>query len=175
MATGYHQTNFNFCINIDFRTECMSSNYWILMQSVDRAYCFWYFSSALLFLGPMALTDFMMPWKIWSDTIRLLDGSTAGCTLRHLFVWYVPVNYLPSIWLNNLDPYAMKFFLLQSVFFFNLLQWTPIKYMNYEYPWWSHVFGWITALSSMLCIPGYMIYLWVKTPGDTQQVGISTV
>lgn len=53
-----------------------------------------------------------------------------------------------------------------SVFFFNLIQWTPIKYLNYEYPWWSHVFGWFTALSSMLCIPGYMIYAWMTTPGD---------
>ncbi|XP_008552905.1 sodium- and chloride-dependent GABA transporter 1 [Microplitis demolitor] len=54
-----------------------------------------------------------------------------------------------------------------GVFFFNLIQWTPVKYLNYEYPWWSHVFGWFTALSSMLCIPGYMIYIWMRTPGDT--------
>ncbi|KAH0545706.1 sodium- and chloride-dependent GABA transporter 1 isoform X1 [Cotesia glomerata] len=54
-----------------------------------------------------------------------------------------------------------------GVFFFNLIQWTPIKYLNYEYPWWSHAFGWFTALSSMLCIPGYMIYIWMRTPGDT--------
>jgi len=53
-----------------------------------------------------------------------------------------------------------------GVFVFNLIQWTPIKYLDYEYPWWSHVFGWCTALSSMLCIPGYMIYIWMKTPGD---------
>lgn len=55
-----------------------------------------------------------------------------------------------------------------GVFIFNLVQWKPIKYLDYEYPWWSHFLGWITALSSMLCIPGYMIYLWVKTPGDFQ-------
>lgn len=53
-----------------------------------------------------------------------------------------------------------------GVFIFNLWQWTPIKYLEYEYPWWSHVFGWMTALSSMLCIPGYMVYIWCKTPGD---------
>lgn len=64
---------------------------------------------------------------------------------------------------------------LQSVFFFNLLQWTPIKYMNYEYPAWSHILGWVTALSSMLCIPGYMLYLWIITPGDTHQVRIFIV
>ncbi|XP_059609663.1 sodium- and chloride-dependent GABA transporter 1 [Phlebotomus argentipes] len=56
-----------------------------------------------------------------------------------------------------------------GVFIFNLVQWTPIKYLDYEYPWWSHVFGWFTALSSMLCIPGYMIWLWMNTEGDRSQ------
>uniref|UniRef100_A0A6B2EJY5 Putative sodium-and chloride-dependent gaba transporter 1 n=1 Tax=Phlebotomus kandelakii TaxID=1109342 RepID=A0A6B2EJY5_9DIPT len=56
-----------------------------------------------------------------------------------------------------------------GVFIFNLVQWTPIKYLDYEYPWWSHVLGWLTALSSMLCIPGYMIWLWMNTEGDRSQ------
>jgi len=56
------------------------------------------------------------------------------------------------------------------VFVFNLVQWTPIKYLDYEYPWWSHVLGWFTALSSMLCIPGYMVYAWMTTPGDNRTV-----
>lgn len=58
----------------------------------------------------------------------------------------------------------------KGVFIFNLVQYSPIKYMNYEYPTWAHVFGWFTALSSMLCIPGYMIYAWLTTPGDTATV-----
>lgn len=62
----------------------------------------------------------------------------------------------------------------QSVFFFNLVQWTPVKYLGYEYPAWAHAFGWFTALSSMLCIPGYMIWLWKTTPGDTETVSIVT-
>lgn len=53
-----------------------------------------------------------------------------------------------------------------GVFIFNIVQWTPIKYLDYEFPWWAHCFGWFTALSSMLCIPGYAIWLWQKTPGD---------
>ncbi|GJQ67821.1 hypothetical protein Trydic_g21104 [Trypoxylus dichotomus] len=53
-----------------------------------------------------------------------------------------------------------------GVFIFNLVQWTPVKYLNYEFPLWAHLFGWFTALTSMLCIPGYMIYSWMKTPGD---------
>lgn len=58
----------------------------------------------------------------------------------------------------------------QGVFVFNIVQWTPVKYLGYEYPWWAHAFGWFTALSSMLCIPGYMYWLWRKTPGDNLTV-----
>ncbi|CAG9796062.1 unnamed protein product [Diatraea saccharalis] len=55
----------------------------------------------------------------------------------------------------------------ESVFIFNLVQWTPIKYMSYEYPWWAHAFGWFTAVSSMLCIPGYMKFnKIVRIPED---------
>lgn len=53
-----------------------------------------------------------------------------------------------------------------GVFIFNIVQWTPVKYLGYSYPLWAHAFGWFTALSSMLCIPGYMIWLWRNTPGD---------
>ncbi|KAK5639685.1 hypothetical protein RI129_012177 [Pyrocoelia pectoralis] len=55
-----------------------------------------------------------------------------------------------------------------GVFIFNLIQWTPVKYLNYEFPLWAHLFGWFTALTSMLCIPGYMVYKWYTTPGDRE-------
>lgn len=42
--------------------------------------------------------------------------------------------------------------------------------MDYDYPWWSHVLGWMSGLSSMLCIPGYMIYIWRVTPGTWSEV-----
>lgn len=85
-----------------------------------------------------------------------------------------------KFWLNLLSEHCSVSFRillslfshLQSVFFFNIIQWTPIKYLGYEYPAWAHAFGWFTALSSMLCIPGYMVYLWFTTPGDRDTVNI---
>jgi hypothetical protein len=68
---------------------------------------------------------------------------------------------------NFLNKFFKKF---QGVFIFNIIQWTPVKYLDYEFPWWAHCFGWFTALSSMLCIPGYAIWLWQKTPGDAIDV-----
>lgn len=58
----------------------------------------------------------------------------------------------------------------QGVFIFNIIQWTPVKYLNYEFPLWAHLFGWFTALSSMMCIPGYMVWKWYTTPGDRDTV-----
>nr|QRN45427.1 sodium- and chloride-dependent GABA transporter 1 [Carausius morosus] len=75
------------------------------------------------------------------------------------------IGYYPFMWWKFCWTIATPTICI-GVFVFNLIQWTPIKYLDYEYPWWSHFIGWITALSSMMCIPGYMIYLWVRTPGD---------
>ncbi|XP_012233010.1 sodium- and chloride-dependent GABA transporter 1 [Linepithema humile] len=56
-----------------------------------------------------------------------------------------------------------------GVFIFNIIKFVPVKYLTYEFPWWSHLLGWFAGLSSMLCIPGYMIYIWNVTPGTTSE------
>ena len=62
-------------------------------------------------------------------------------------------------------------FSLQVIFLYNIIQHEPLVYDRiYEYPLGAQVFGWLLALSSMLCIPGYMIYKLVKTPGLFKQV-----
>ncbi|XP_060537196.1 sodium- and chloride-dependent GABA transporter 1 [Cylas formicarius] len=75
------------------------------------------------------------------------------------------IGYYPISWWKFCWTVATPVICI-GVFIFNLIQWKPIKYLSYEFPLWAHLFGWFTALSSMLCIPGYMIYLWVTTPGD---------
>ncbi|KAJ8682398.1 hypothetical protein QAD02_018190 [Eretmocerus hayati] len=76
------------------------------------------------------------------------------------------IGYYPTGWWKFCWVFATPSICI-GVFIFNIVQWTPIKYLDYEYPWWTHVVGWMTALSSMLCIPGYMLYAWINTPGDT--------
>ncbi|GAB6030956.1 Sodium- and chloride-dependent GABA transporter 1 [Chamberlinius hualienensis] len=56
-----------------------------------------------------------------------------------------------------------------GVFFFSLIQYNRLKYLDYEYPWWGEFIGWVLGLSSMLCIPGYMIYKWCVTTGTFKQ------
>ncbi|XP_018565623.1 sodium- and chloride-dependent GABA transporter 1 [Anoplophora glabripennis] len=75
-------------------------------------------------------------------------------------IGYYPISWWKFCWTVTTP------FICVSVFIFNLVQWAPVKYLNYEFPLWAHLFGWVTALTSMLCIPGYMIYIWYVTPGD---------
>ena len=50
------------------------------------------------------------------------------------------------------------------------MTWENLVYQEYHYPWWAHVVGYMMAGSSMLCIPGYAIWLWVTTPGTWREV-----
>ncbi|XP_017549410.1 sodium- and chloride-dependent GABA transporter 2-like isoform X2 [Pygocentrus nattereri] len=43
---------------------------------------------------------------------------------------------------------------------------TPLRYNSvYVYPWWGYAVGWLLALSSMLCIPSWMIFKIASTKG----------
>lgn len=90
-------------------------------------------------------------------------------------ICFVRQSHFKSYFYNTKFPtpliyYSNSVTFLQGVFFFSLLQWSEIKYMDYRYPFVAHMFGWFTALTSMLCIPGYAIWLWRKTPGDFETV-----
>jgi len=56
-----------------------------------------------------------------------------------------------------------------GIFFFKLVTWENLVYQDYHYPWWAHAVGYFMAGSSMLCIPGYAIWLWVTTPGTWRE------
>jgi len=56
-----------------------------------------------------------------------------------------------------------------GIFFFKLVTWENLVYQEYHYPWWAHAVGYMMAGSSMLCIPGYAIWLWVTTPGTWRE------
>lgn len=94
----------------------------------------------------------------------------------HLHVWKIEIYSFDFFKTYQINQKFVAFFLKilskQGVFIFNIIQWSPIKYLDYEFPWWAHCFGWFTALSSMLCIPGYAIWLWQKTPGDSIDVSL---
>ncbi|XP_060101730.1 sodium- and chloride-dependent betaine transporter-like [Heteronotia binoei] len=57
-----------------------------------------------------------------------------------------------------------------ATFLFSLIRYKPLKYNNvYEYPTWGITVGWLMALSSMICIPLYVMYIFLKTKGSLKE------
>ncbi|MBN3304472.1 S6A13 protein, partial [Amia calva] len=54
---------------------------------------------------------------------------------------------------------------------FSLVKYTPVKYnSSYVYPGWAYELGWCLALSSVPCVPVWMIYRLSRTAGPLRQV-----
>uniref|UniRef100_A0A452HIR6 Solute carrier family 6 member 12 n=1 Tax=Gopherus agassizii TaxID=38772 RepID=A0A452HIR6_9SAUR len=52
----------------------------------------------------------------------------------------------------------------------NYGDYTPLKYNNwYVYSPWGYILGWLMALSSMICIPLYIIFILLKTGGSLKK------
>jgi uncharacterized membrane protein len=57
----------------------------------------------------------------------------------------------------------------QGVFIFYLVDFTPLTYLDYHYPWWGHFIGLLLALSSMICVPAYMVYMVSRQEGTLME------
>ncbi|XP_042907989.1 sodium- and chloride-dependent GABA transporter 2 [Parasteatoda tepidariorum] len=57
-----------------------------------------------------------------------------------------------------------------GIFFFSIVDYSPLVYAQvYRYPWWGEMMGWLIALSSMIWIPGYIIYYIYTAQGTLKQ------
>jgi len=59
--------------------------------------------------------------------------------------------------------------IMAGIFIFYVVQYIPVTYGDYVYPWWAECIGIIISLSSMLWIPGYAIYYMMTTPGTWRE------
>ncbi|VDP06916.1 unnamed protein product [Soboliphyme baturini] len=79
------------------------------------------------------------------------------------------LGYYPSAWWRFCWKYACPAVCF-GVTIFTLVQYKGATLPNYTFPVWADVVGWLIAMSSMLWVPGYAIYLYCVTPGTVKEV-----
>ncbi|KPP59142.1 sodium- and chloride-dependent GABA transporter 3-like [Scleropages formosus] len=79
-------------------------------------------------------------------------------------IGYKPVFFIKWCWMI-LTPGICA-----GIFLFFLIKYKPLKYNNvYTYPDWGYGIGWMMALSSMVCIPLWMVVKIWKTEGTFKE------
>lgn len=79
------------------------------------------------------------------------------------------IGQRPGLYWRICWRYISPIFLL-VIFIFSLLGYEDMLGEEYEYPEWSIFLGWALTLSSILCIPLYIVYKILITPGTITQV-----
>jgi hypothetical protein len=63
--------------------------------------------------------------------------------------------------------------LFQFVLVFAFVQYKPVTYGLYEFPFWGFVVAWIMVVLALLPTPVYMIYKLCKVGGSIKRVSVS--
>ncbi|KAG8201389.1 hypothetical protein JTE90_016864 [Oedothorax gibbosus] len=78
------------------------------------------------------------------------------------------LGYYPGIWWKICWVFFTPM-VCAGVFFFSMVQYQPLRYIEYVYPWWGETIGWLLGLSSMGCIPGYACYKYFTATGSFKE------
>ncbi|XP_039403349.1 sodium- and chloride-dependent GABA transporter 1-like [Mauremys reevesii] len=82
------------------------------------------------------------------------------------------IGYQPCSWPWPIIKYCWLFIMpavCMVTFLFSLIKYTPLTYKKYVYPWWGDTLGWLLALSSMVCIPLWIVYKLSMIKGSLRE------
>ncbi|RVE42750.1 hypothetical protein evm_012574 [Chilo suppressalis] len=74
------------------------------------------------------------------------------------------IGFRPGLYWRVCWRFAAPAFLL-FITAYGLLDYEPLQYEGYIYPWWANALGWAIAGSSVLCIPAVAIFKLLTTKG----------
>ncbi|XP_041111425.1 sodium- and chloride-dependent GABA transporter 2-like [Polyodon spathula] len=85
------------------------------------------------------------------DNIEDMIGYRPGPLIKYCWMFFTPA-------------------VCAGTFAFSLIKYTPLRYnKSYVYPWWGYALGWLLALSSMVCIPLWIIYKIATSKGTLRE------
>uniref|UniRef100_A0A671SWR5 Transporter n=1 Tax=Sinocyclocheilus anshuiensis TaxID=1608454 RepID=A0A671SWR5_9TELE len=88
------------------------------------------------------------------DNIEDMIGYRPGPYIKYCWLFFTPATCF-------------------GTFAFSLIKYTPLKYNNeYVYPWWGYALGWLLALSSMICIPLWVVSKLSTAKGSLREVSL---
>ncbi|NXG53230.1 S6A12 protein, partial [Psilopogon haemacephalus] len=123
--------------------------------------------TCLLFLSIFEVICIGWVYDLTSDFVSVLTGGQGANRFYDNIedmIGFRPWPLIKICWL------VLTPGLCLAVFLFSLIKYKPLKYNNsYVYPAWGYVVGWMMALSSMVCIPLYAVFILLKTKGSLKQ------
>uniref|UniRef100_A0A7M4EZB6 Transporter n=1 Tax=Crocodylus porosus TaxID=8502 RepID=A0A7M4EZB6_CROPO len=141
----------------------------------------------LFVLGLITMSSLHLSFQGGAYVVKLLEEFGAGCSILAVVLleaiavsWFYGIQrfcndvksmlgFAPGMFWQvcwvAISPAFLAFIIVSS-----LLDQPPLMLFDYQYPEWSISVGYLIGASSFICIPVYMVYKLVWTPGSLKQV-----